>query len=221
LANSIRIHLGDECWVEDMRELHKYTPDIWNTVFQGLRLHESIYGIVIHGVVVVDLSIEKMSDPDIIKQLEEKNYLEAGTITKIMPLQCRKNRESKNEVKLHHSIIVYMNNKLATYRCVKSMGFTVEHVHHNAELFAPQFQIMQCFNRCNYGHCAVNCKRKSRGGKCGENYNTRDSKNNAHHCCQCKGKHEAWHPQCPGRIAEKGRLDELLKSTLSLNFNGE
>jgi hypothetical protein len=207
LSNGIRIHFGDEIWADEVRELHIYTPDIWNTVFKDLKLHKPIYGIVVHGVAVADLSVEKMSDPDTIRHLEEKNYIQAGTITKITPLRSRKKREL-NDTKLHHSIIVYMNNKPATHRCVESIGFTIEHEHHNAELFVPKFQIMQCFNCYGYGHRAANCKRKSRCGKCGENHNTRDCKNNNRHCCQCKGKHEAWHPQCPARIAEKSRMNE-------------
>jgi hypothetical protein len=34
-------------------------------------------------------------------------------------------------------------------------------------------------------------------------------------CIQCKGSHEAWHHECPARIAESKRLDELIGSYLN------
>ena len=174
-----------------------------------------MHGIVVHGIPIEDLDTTRMDNRDVIKRLEAKNNIKARTIVKITPLRRRKNRTS-DTVKLHHSIIVYMNNQHNPNKCITN-GFYVDYLHYTmVEKFIPQYQILQCFNCCDYGHQATNCKRHSRCGKCGENHNTRECKSTTVHCFQCKGSHEAWHPQCPARIAEKDRLEELMGNTLPL-----
>jgi hypothetical protein len=76
--------------------------------------------------------------------------MKAGTITKITPLR-RKKCDASDKVKLHHSIVVYMNDPHAANRCITN-GYHVDYVHHAAEKFTPQYQIMQCFNCLDYGH---------------------------------------------------------------------
>ena len=122
-----------------------------------------------------------------------------------------------DKVKLHHSIVVYMNNPHAANKCITN-GFYVDYIRQTAEKFAPQYQIIQCFSCCDYGHRAINCKRHSRCAKCEEKHDTRECTSNTVHCFQCKGSHEAWHPQCPARIAEKNRLEELTE-ICSVLFN--
>ena len=147
-----------------------------------------------------------MTDPEVIERIEKQNNMKAGTITGISPL-LRKNNHDSDKVKLHHSIVLSTNDRHAANKCIEN-GCYIEYLHHAAERFNPQRQIMQCFNCCEYGHRAANCKRHSRCGKCGEKHNTRE----------CKGSHEAWHFECPARIAESKRLDELTGSSSDL-FN--
>ena len=153
-----------------------------------------------------------MDNIETIKQLEGENNMKLETIVKITPLRRRKNHDS---VKLHHSIIVYMNNQHTANKSITN-GFHVDYLHYAAERFTPQYQITQCFNCCDYGHRAKECKRHSRCGKCGEKHNIKECQSTIVQCFQCKGSHEAWHPQCPARIAEKDRLEELMGNTSCL-----
>jgi len=87
-----------------------------------------------------------------------------------------------------------------------SNGFYVDYLHYAAEKFVHQCQLLQC-NCCDYDHGATSCKRQPRCGKCGEKHNSRECQSTTAHCFQCKSSHEAWHPKCPARIAEKDRLN--------------
>ena len=146
-----------------------------------------MYGIVVHGIQIADLDTRVMGNREIIKRLETENNIKAGTIVKITPFRHRKNR-TPDAVKLHHSIIVYMNNQHKANKCIVN-GFYVDYLHYNAvQRFTPQHPIMQCFNCCNYVHRAMNCKRHSRRGKCSENQGTQST---IIHCFQCKDPHEA------------------------------
>ena len=215
LAKAFRLQFETEEEASTARKLNQTKDDIWSTIFEGLKVHEPMHGIVVHGIPIEGLDMTRMDDRDVIKRLEAENNIKAGTIVKITPLRRRKNRTS-DAVKLHHSIIVYMNNQHNANKCITN-GFYVDYLHYTmVEKFIPQYQILQCFNCCDYGHQATNCKRHSRCGKCGENHNTRECKSTTVHCFQCKGSHEAWHPQCPARIAEKDRLEELMGNTLPL-----
>lgn len=217
LAKSFRIQFTTEDEADTIHKLNQNKDDIWNVAFEGLKLYEPMYGIVVHGIPTADLNTTMMDDKEVINRLEAENDIKAGTIVKITPLRRQKNR-TPDSVKLHHSIVVYMNNQHKANKCIVN-GFYVDYVHYNAvQRFTPQYQIMQCFNCCDYGHRSTNCKRHSRCGKCGENHNTRECKSTTVHCFQCKGPHEAWHPQCPARIAEKDRLEELMGNTPDL-FN--
>jgi hypothetical protein len=149
-----------------------------------------------------------------LKQFEDENNMNPGKIIKITPLRHKKNHDT---VKLHHSVVIYMNNEHAANKCITN-GFHIEYTHHAGERFTPQYQIVQYFNCCDYGHRATDCKRQSRCGRCGENHNTRICQNTTVHCFQCKGLHEAWHPKCPVRIAEKDRLEKMAGNT-SWRFN--
>ena len=52
LANGIRLQFEIEEEANTARGLN-----IWNAAFQGLKVHEPMYGIVIHGVPIADLNI--------------------------------------------------------------------------------------------------------------------------------------------------------------------
>ena len=107
LANSIHLRFETEAEANTVRGLHITEDDIWNTAFQGLRVHEPMYGIVVHDVPVVDLNPENMEDKSRIKRLERENNMKAGKITKITSLRRKKNYNSE-KVKLHHSIVGYL-----------------------------------------------------------------------------------------------------------------
>lgn len=137
--------------------------------------------------------------------------MKTGTITKITSLRQR-NDHNSDKVKLHHFIVIYLNNLHTRNKCITN-DYYIEYLHYATEQFIPQFQLTQCFE---YDHRATQCKRQSRCGKCGDKHNTRDCKSTTVHCAQCNGQHEAWYFECPARIAESQRLEEQMKSSSCL-----
>ena len=81
---------------EDADEVEQYMN--WNTVAEGLKLHEDIHGIVVYNV-SKDIDI---TDPQIIESLKEANHcIEPDAIHHITPL--RRNPTTTE----YHSIIVF------------------------------------------------------------------------------------------------------------------
>ena len=178
----------------------------WGDAFEGLRLHEPVYGVVVRRA-----PIDSPTDDKALRSLEEENNLKTGTITKAAPLRSRK-KQQVDENSDDHSLVLYLNDKHAANRCIAN-GVNIDFAHHATERFTPQFKATQCFNCYSHGHHASNCKRNPRCGKCSENHDTRECKNAVVKCCQCGGPHEAWQARCPVIIAEKKRLKELMGRT--------
>jgi hypothetical protein len=145
LAKSIRLQFETEEEVNTARSFSKTKEDIWGGAFEGLKVHEPMYGIVVHGVPIADLDATRMTDTSVIKPLDGENNMKAGTITKITPLRRKRAQYSGDKVKLHHSIVVYTNNQHAANKCITN-GYYVDYLHYAAEKFTPQYQLVQCFN---------------------------------------------------------------------------
>src|SRR5436305_7097250 len=101
LAQSFRLQFETEEAII-VRKLNQTKDDIWNTAFEGLKIHVPMYGIVVHGIPIANLDPTTMDNTETIKQLEGENNMKPETIVKITPLRRRKNHDS---VKLHHSIV--------------------------------------------------------------------------------------------------------------------
>ena len=123
----------------------------WAVAFKGFKKHQPNYEIVIHGVLTAEPDSAKLTDAKIIERLEKENNMRPGAITKTTSLRRRRNND---EVKLHHSVILYTNDRHAANKCITN-GCYIEYLHYAAERFTPQHQIMQCFNCCDYGHRPV------------------------------------------------------------------
>lgn len=211
LSQAIKIQFDTEEHMELVRTYTKSPGIDWNKAFNttGIELHEPRYGIVVHGVPIADLSTDDMTSTKIIEKLERENNTPAGTIVSITTLRRRNKNPEKPQ--LHHSVVIFFNKYHEANKAITN-GYCVDYIIRAAERFTPQFQIQQCYNCCDYGHQATHCKRHPRCGKCSEKHNTRECKHTGKvHCAQCGGEHEAWHPQCPARSAEKERLEEAMK----------
>ena len=89
LSMAIRIQFDTEEHMELVQTYAK-TPGIdWNKAFNttGIKLHEPWYGIVVHGVPLMDLNTDDMMNIDIIKQLEQENNTPARMIMGITTLR--------------------------------------------------------------------------------------------------------------------------------------
>jgi len=197
LVNGIRVRCATEEQASQLRAID------WSEAFEGIKTHEPNYGIVIHGMPTDELDLD---DPKTIKLLEAANNFPSETISKVTSLR-RKDTEPSTKTK-HCSVVIYLNNIHTANKCITN-GCYINYLHYQPERFVPQFQIMQCFNCCEYGHRAANCKRNPRCGKCAGKHNTKECKSTTVQCAHCKDSHEAWCHECPAWIAEKHRLEEL------------
>jgi len=182
VSSGIRIHCKTE---EQAKQLHAVD---WNEAFEGITIHKTKYGIVIHGVPVgLDLN-----DKETIKKAESANKFPSGTIIKMTPLY-RKGKEPSNQK--HRSIIMYLGDRQLANECLDD-GCYIDSLHYHAVRFAPGSK-RQCYNCYGYGHQASACKRNPRCGKCAGNHKTKECNNTAVQCLHCKGPHEAWRSVCP------------------------
>ena len=183
----------------------------WNLAFDGLRVYKPRYAIVVHGVLATDVNFETTDPTDIkkvIQELEEANSSRGLPIVKIAPL-----RRNPAIPRKHHSIIVFTHDPMAADACIK-LGFYINGHLHNAERYAPQMHITQCYKCFQYGHRAARCTRKQHCGKCAkENHSDVECTTSTPHsrlCCTlCKGDHHPWDVTCPEREAEGRRLRGL------------
>lgn len=204
LTNGIRVHCRTEKQAEQLRAIN------WNEAFEGIKIREPNYRIVVKGMPTDDLDLD---DPQVTKLLEEANDFPSGTITKVTPL-LRKDKDPSNKTK-HRSIIIDLKNIHTANKCITN-GCYINYVHYMPQRFAPQSQITQCFNCCEYGHRAANCNRKPRCGKCGGKHCTKECNSATVQCVHCQDSHEAWRHECPAWIAEKQRLEKLRDHSLNI-----
>jgi hypothetical protein len=195
---------------EDAANVTCSTKLDWNTALgakTGVNIHKANFGGVVYGVPtsVADPDV----GPDAIKEIEKQNNIAPGTITNLTNLE-RKNKPSAQ----HRPIALHFNNAIAANKCITN-GVYIEYSRYVAKRYCPQYQVTQCFNCHQYGHQAAKCKSEAQCGKCGDRHTTQDCKATKRQCLHCSGDHEAWHGECPRRIAEKKRMKELMNhSTL-------
>jgi len=89
----------------------------------------------------------------------------------------------------------------------------IEGRYYVARRYNPQHQIRQCFRCQGYGHKAETCTRKLICGRCAQEHETKTCTVEATKCTHCDGPHPAWHHQCPKRIKERERLEDLIIAT--------
>jgi len=189
-----------------------------NAKINGLQLQKRNYGVVVHRV-----------STNILTELENENtkattlnaWAEANrgiNITKVKPLR----RKPRTDSPAHQSIVIFTDHPQDADRCIK-LGFFIDSEYHNTEMYAPQLQVRQCYNCYGYGHLAVHCKRpKATCGKCSAHHKTDKCESTEHTCCNCKGSHPAWSPQCPARKVEVDRLKALgVETPLYFSSDGE
>jgi hypothetical protein len=193
--NIIKIyhHMSDE----DAGEVEQHMN--WNTISEGLKLHEDIHGVVVHGV-SKDIDI---TDPHTIESFKGYNdCIKPDAIAHITPL-----RRNPTKAK-YHSIIIFSKYPEEANTWIER-GFSINYEIHRTERYTKRTQLVQCFNCYGYGHHAKTCQAKTCCGKCAESHETQNRTSTTVKCCQCKGSHEAWHYKCPIKLAKRKALREL------------
>lgn len=203
INNGIRVDCQSP---EDALRVRQFVD--WNKAFKELPVHKPKHGVVVHGVPIAQVT--GIEDTDIqeglIEEWEQANDIE---IHSIKPLR-RKPRTDTDRTPRHCSIMVFTENAHTADKCILT-GFYIDSEHHTTAKYAPQ---LQCFNCCEYGHRAANCKRKTKCGNCAsEDHKTSDCRNTESRCCGCKGAHPAWAQHCPLRNVEGELLENKRMET--------
>jgi hypothetical protein len=158
--NIIKIHhhMSDK----DASEVEQHMN--WNTIVEGLKSHEDIHGVVVHGV-PKDIDI---TDPKIIELLKETNHCtESDAIARITPL--RRNPTNAE----YHSIIVFSKYPEELNSWIER-GFSINYKIYRTERYTKRTQLAQCLNCYEYGNHAKTCQAKICCGRCGESHETQN-----------------------------------------------
>jgi hypothetical protein len=183
----------------------------WNQAYEGIKLHNPQYGIVVHGAPTA--VVEDTEGKELIKQWEEQNDAHGDfKITRITPLRRNNNRR----VTAHKSMIVFTENASAANEII-TRGFFLNSQVLKAEKYAPHLHINQCYRCHSFGHKSTYCNRKEKCGRCGkEDHRTNECSATKPHCTNCKGDHEAWSLDCETRNEEGSRLHQLRTNSPAL-----
>jgi len=180
----------------------------WEEAYTGIKIYKRQCGIVIHGVPVWAINLEPGYEEtkeykDTINDWQRENASRNNiTIASIIPL-VRKTKIGKT----HQSIIVTMEDAEAADRCIIN-HFFIESQSFEAEKYAPQYRLRQCYKCQEFGHTANKCKNNSKCGKCAFNHPTVECSSDEHKCINCGGNHEAWHKECLVRSIVGDKVQE-------------
>src|SRR5579859_1671524 len=211
-SSDIRIRCGTENEAKRLREID------WMKAYPGVEVRRPKYGVVIHGVLVdeIDPFQDNMEEHtrDIETQNEKLNL-------KIARLRTLKAPSKLNPHARYTSFVIQTHHPEAADKCLKSG------VHYNCRLYpaekhTPQLQLTQCFKCQKWGHRASQCRGKETCGKCSDKHATnscaRDEKSEAK-CANCGDNNPAWHRDCPHRMSEITRIDDMKFETKTAYFN--
>ena len=206
-SHDLRIHCNTAEEAEQLRKLK------WGEAYTGLTVRQRKYGIVVNGVPKDSIDPKQMHDSKIVKQLECENMGSGIQVAGMKPLR-RKLRDNMQ----HFSLVVFVTNPEAADHCIKH-GIYIDQRRFPAEKYAPQFQLVQCYNCQQFEHHAMSCRSlHSVCGKCSEKHPTVQCHNDTHKCIGCEGNHPAWHSSCPKRIIATQNL-VTRKREASVYFN--
>ena len=197
---------GTVCVRCETEEQAKLLRDInWESSLEGLQARQPKFGTVIHTVNKAHVNVLLDANKPTFDRIEKENTL---PIVNIAPLR----RKDNKKITEYHSIVIFTTDPHAADRCIKQ-GIYLDYCLYPTERYTPQLKITQCYNCGKYGHRAAHCKHKHNCGKCAENLHaTKDCleiDTCERKCSNCGGKHENWHHECPTRIIESRRLDNL------------
>ena len=203
--NSCRLHFK----TEDDAKFAKSTN--WAAILPGVQEHQKLYGIVAHMIPRKDF------DPNDISQKtidENKTKLEDDNpelpIAHVRPLRKR------NSSTYHSSIVIFTNNAEAADACIDQGIYFNGTYYPNPERYIPQLNMVQCYKCHGFKHTAAQCRAKNiKCGHCANEEHKSDScpEKETSKCHKCDGPHKAWDSNCPLKIAERKRIDELREST--------
>ena len=211
-SNDIRFRCETEAEAKQLRETD------WSKAYPGLGVRRPKYGVVIHGIPVDEIDPRQTDMEDYVKDIEIQNN---KLNIKIAKLRTLKAPNKLNPHARYASFVIQTHDPEAADRCLKS-GINYNCRFYPAEKHTPQLQLTQCYKCQNWGHRASQCRGKETCGKCGNGHATKDctwNENTEAKCANCHDNFPAWHRDCPHRMREIKRIDDMKFDIKSAYFN--
>jgi len=182
----------------------------WNKVFQGVKVRQRKYGVVVHGVRKSDLDPTNKEQEDTKNEIEEENSSRNLHIQDIAPL--RRTQKHLNKIAAHHSIVIFTHSIEEADNCLKN-GMFIKGKYYQTEKYTPELNVTQCFKCYGFRHLAKHCKNEQMCGNCGQKDHETPHCSNETKCAGCGKAHPAWHIECSKRDEEGNRLKALKLAT--------
>lgn len=172
-----------------------------NILGVGAHLKERHYTVLIHG-----MKKRECQDPDdTIAELYRTNprLQEAG----VRILRATFQKKTLKSEKSAGPLLITVGEPEHANEMVRQ-EIIWRYLAHTCELFEGNAKPTQCFKCHGFGHMAMHCRQAQRCGYCSrtghkpEDCIVKDD-TEAHKCANCKGKHAAWHRECPTVIDQR------------------
>jgi len=205
-SNDIRFTCDSEEEANRLREID------WSKAFEGLEVRQPKFGVVFNGVPIEEINPCTDNLDNIAKEIGDRNGL------KVVKLRTLRAPSKLNPMARNNSYVVLTHDAEAADKLLKK-GIFLNCRLFNTEKYTPQYQLTQCYKCQRYGHKAGHCRGKEKCAKCGDDHATKDCQTDAGKCANCGDDHPAWHPDCPRRIEESERLNELKFKAKNAYYN--
>jgi hypothetical protein len=187
-SQDIRILCKTQREAQQLRKLK------WDKIYNGLKVHQPKYGIVIHGIPTTSINPNELQDPELAKQIQHQNKDDG---LQIMGMKTLK-RKLKDQPR-HFSLVMFVSSPDTADRYIKH-GIYIQQQRFPAEKYTPQFQLIQCYKCQQFGHHATRCRSPHEVcAKCSENHPTSQCQSKTYKCAICKEEHPTWHEDCPNK----------------------
>ena len=188
----------DKSWVKD--------------ICGGADLKRNVYPVIVHGVRVKGIPAQgEGRSEEVGSKLEGMNTTFHPGLKIVSARWISKDSCNKD----FSSMVLNVADANMANRLIQH-GLLYEYQSRVVEYYEPASRIHQCFKCQGYGHMTYRCPNKQACGYCAGEHPTADceiKEQQAHHRCgACKGKHVAWHPECPARKSDWKRSKETLKN---------
>lgn len=211
-SSDIRFRCETEEEAERLREVD------WSKAYPGIEVRRPKYGVVIHGIPIEEIDPHQDNMEDHARDMEIQNE---KLNLKIARLRTLKPPNKLAPHARYTSFVIQTHEPEAADKCLKSG------IHYNCRLYpaekhTPQLQLTQCFNCQKWGHRASHCRGKETCAKCGDKHASKDCTKEGNleaKCANCGDNHPAWHRDCPHRMREIKRIDEMKYEIKTAYFN--
>jgi Zinc knuckle len=194
-SKDIRLHCNTEKEAEQLRKLE------WDKFYNGLKVHQPKFGIVINGVPTTSMKSNELQNPELTKELELQNK---GSGLQIVGMKTLRRKPKDNAQ--HFSLVMFVTSADTANECIKH-GIYIHQQRFPAEKYDPNLQLIQCYKCQQLGHHASKCRSLHEVcGKCSEHHPTSQCHSETHKCAVCKEGHPAFHEDCPHKISARQKL---------------